>query len=497
MRAHDDAHAAPEHAFQHIVDAGVEDVALLPRRRNEHHIPTGRVALNGSSGELIFGNLAIEQVVAAFHKIFALGAVELLGTAQLAHLMGARAQHRVVVVVGALLGREMGRRHVVEHEHVLDVLADIGALDVVVLQVLERGYDQIGVHLHHERDDLALSDVIGLQARLGLCQLEHLVIGVVRHVVDVGVGMREQPLDRALEVLVEATSLGIEDDVLTDDLEETLVVGLLALGKRIALVPFLLGAREVLELLKLGAACFEVLVVDVFRRLHQDVRERLDGDGGQVRAHPVEAHARGDEHAQDEGKADRQAVRHVLLRTRLLALQRVDAVLREAHDDGGKPREKRHDPRRAAVLEGNLAQELSPRRAAVGDCMDNVDQAEQDDDLYSKRNQGEHRVVMLLLVELVLLLADRLAVAVVLHFQAIQGGHKLHHDNRVLLAPKRHRDEDDLHDDGEQQDGYPPIAAYRVTGLQDEREQPCKCFHASKSFRIARCERDEVKSRQN
>lgn len=75
-------------------------LALLPRRRNEHHIPTGRVALNGGGGELIFGNLAIEQVVAAFHKIFALGAVELLGTAQLAHLMGARAQYRVVVVVG-------------------------------------------------------------------------------------------------------------------------------------------------------------------------------------------------------------------------------------------------------------------------------------------------------------------------------------------------------------------------------------------------------------
>ena len=411
--------------------------------------------------------------------------------------MRARAQHRVVVVVGALLGREVGRGHVVEHEHVLDILADIGALDVVVLQILERGHNQIGVHLHHERDDLALPDVVGLQARLGLGQLEHLVIGVVRHVVDIGVGIREQPLDCALEVLVEAASLGIEDDVLADDLEEALVVGLLALGKRIALVPFLLGAREVLELLKLDATRLEVFVVDVFRGLHQDVRKRLDGDGSQVRAHPVEAHARGDEHTQDERKADGQAVRHVLLRTRLLALQRVDAVLREAHDDGGKPREKRHNPRRAAVLEGDLTQEFSARRAAVGNRMDDVDQAEQDDDLHSKRNQGEHRVVMLLLVELVLLLADRLAVAVVLHLQAIQGRHELHHDDRILLTPKRHRDEDDLHDDGEQQDGYPPIAAYRVTGLQDKREQPCKCFHASKSFRIARCERDEVKSRQN
>ena len=198
--------------------------------------------------------------------------------------------------------------------------------------------------------------------------------------------MREQPLDRALEVLVEAASLGIEDDMLANDLEEALVVGLLALGKRIALVPFLLGAREVLELLKLGAARLEVLVIDVFRRLHQDVRERLDGDGSQVRTHPVKAHARGDKHAQDERKADGQAVRHVFLRTRLLALQRVDAVLREAHDDSGKPREKRHDPRSAAVLEGNLTQELSARRAAVGNRMDDVDQAEQNDDLHSKRN---------------------------------------------------------------------------------------------------------------
>ena len=77
-------------------------------------------------------------------------------------------------------------------------------------------------------------------------------------------------------------------------------------------------------------------------------------------------------------------------------------------------------------------------------------------------------MVMLFLVELVLLLADRLAIAVVLHLQAIQGGHELDHDNRVLLAPKRHRDEDDLHDDGEQENGDPPIPAYVVTRLQDK-----------------------------
>ena len=100
--------------------------------------------------------------------------------------------------------------------------------------------------------------------------------------------------------------------------------------------------------------------------------------------------------------------------------------------------------------------------------MDDVDEAEQDDDLDGERNQRQQRMVALLLVQLVLLLADGLTVAVVLDLDAIDGGHDLDHLDAVLLHPQRHRHEDDLGDDGEQEDGQPPVAREGVTGLDYE-----------------------------
>ncbi len=58
-------------------------------------------------------------------------------------------------------------------------------------------------------------------------------------------------------------------------------------------------------------------------------------------------------------------------------------------------------------------------------------------------------MIMLLLVKLILLLADRLGIAEVLDLEPIQIGHELHHDDGVLLAPKRHGHEQNLHDNRE------------------------------------------------
>ena len=41
-------------------------------------------------------------------------------------------------------------------------------------------------------------------------QLEHLVVGIAGNVVNARIGVRQQPFDGALEVLVEAAALGVE-----------------------------------------------------------------------------------------------------------------------------------------------------------------------------------------------------------------------------------------------------------------------------------------------
>ena len=106
------------------------------------------------------------------------------------------------------------------------------------------------------------------------------------------------------------------------------------------------------------------------------VAKRLDGDGHKVGADPIETHARCNEDAEHERQADRQTVRHVFLGTRLFALQRINAVLREPHNDRRESGEERHEPGDAAVGCGNHAQKLGTWGTVVGDRVNYVDKAE-------------------------------------------------------------------------------------------------------------------------
>ena len=139
---------------------------------------------------------------------------------------------------------------------------------------------------------------------------------------------------------------------------------------------------------------------------------------------------------QKERPMDRSFVMFFLLRTRSLALQRVDAALREAHDNGGKPREKAvmiHAAPPSSKEFGLRTQCPARRRRAIVWMTSTRPNMMT---ICTASGIREHRVVMLLFVELVLLSRRSSAIAVVLHFQAIQGGHKLHHDDRVLLGTK-------------------------------------------------------------
>ena len=218
--------------------------------------------------------------------------------------------------------------------------------------------------------------------------------------------------------------------------EKALVIGALALGKRVATPPRPFAAGiERFERGEVGPAVGEVVVVDVLGGRHHHVHKRLHGDGEQVGAYPVKAHARRNENAQDKRQADGQAIGGVFLGARLLALQRVDDVLRAAHDHGGEARQKRHDPRRTAVFDGDHSQELGAGCTAIGYGMDDVDQAEQDDNLHQQRHHGKQRMIAALFVHSALFFADGFTIAVVRHFYAVERRHKVHHDEGVFLHP--------------------------------------------------------------
>ncbi|MDO4443876.1 MAG: hypothetical protein Q4B69_08405, partial [Slackia sp.] len=64
MRAHDHAVAASEKRLDHLVGTDIENAVFLPGRSEQHH----RAGMLGLFATGIFRDLAVDQVVAAFHK---------------------------------------------------------------------------------------------------------------------------------------------------------------------------------------------------------------------------------------------------------------------------------------------------------------------------------------------------------------------------------------------------------------------------------------------
>ena len=89
------------------------------------------------------------------------------------------------------------------HVHVFSVFAHVGALHVRALQVAEGRNHNVSIQLHKERDKATLTQVIRNQARLLFCQFKNLVVRVRGDIVNTNVRVCQQPLDGALEVLVE------------------------------------------------------------------------------------------------------------------------------------------------------------------------------------------------------------------------------------------------------------------------------------------------------
>ena len=143
--------------------------------------------------------------------------------------MRANAHDRIVVVVRLFRRHHVRTGHMVKHEYVLHVLADVRTFIVIVVEVFLSDHHDVGVHLHHERDGLLLPDKVRLDARFALRNFKYLIVGIVRHVVYRSIRMPKQPLDGTLEIFVETAAFRVENNVLVHHVKKALVVGFLAL----------------------------------------------------------------------------------------------------------------------------------------------------------------------------------------------------------------------------------------------------------------------------
>ena len=127
----------------------------------------------------------------------------------------------------------------VRHIDILGVLFYVRALHIGALKIAKRSHHNIGIHFHKKRNQSALAQIIWNQTRLFFGELKNLIVGIGRYIVNMDIGVRQEPFNGTLKVLIKSARLRIEHKVFTDCVEESSIVALLASGIRIALEPLL------------------------------------------------------------------------------------------------------------------------------------------------------------------------------------------------------------------------------------------------------------------
>ena len=97
--------------------------------------------------------------------------------------------------------------------------------------------------------------------------------------------------------------------------------------------------------------------------------------------------------------------------------------------------------------------------------------------MHRQGDKRQQRMVMHLLVQLRLRLANCFRIAEMLDFNAVKLRHELHHDNAVFLTPKRQRQQDDFYEHREQRNGKPPVLRQGIARLHEKHERVCYGFH--------------------
>ena len=334
---------------------------------------------------------------------------------------------------------------------ILSIPAHIAALDVIGIQVRRRHHDRVGVHFHHEGDNLLRPDVVRNNPRFCLRQFENLVLRVVGHVVDGQVAPLEEFHHNIAEVFPETAFFGIEHHMFVPHGEETFVVRLFPFRQRIPAQgePLLLFAVQRFNLRQRRAALFKFFIVDMLLRRYCPVQQIHLEDGEQVACDPVEADARGYEKAQVQAQADGDDQHAVFVQFPLLRLERLVPVLRHGHDQRAERRENRNNDGNPALFGRHPAQVDSqehqiPAVSPGNQVPDHLHKAQQEDQLDDNRQQPGQRIVLFLLVQFRLSFGNGVPVPVVIHMEPVDLRHHPDHFQSVAMHPDAQRQQDDL-----------------------------------------------------
>ena len=156
-------------------------------------------------------------------------------------------------------------------------------------------------------------------------------------------------------------------------------------------------------------------------------------------------------------------------------------VLSITHNDRRQTSKHRHDPRQTAVFNRNRPEKLGSGRTAIGNAVNDIDQAKKNNDLNGERDEAEHRVVMLFFIKSGLAFSDSLSIAEISHLYVIKVRHELNHDDRVFLHPQSHGHKHDFDNYGEQQNGQPPVLGKSIARAYNQGEQISEILHSTPS----------------
>ena len=386
---------------------------------------------------------------------------------------------------------------------------------MVLFKVGHSHHDHIALKLHKQRHETSVrADVVGVYLRT--CVLEYLVIRVARYIVYVEVGVLADVVDSALEVFVEAVRLGVEHQLHILHCEELLVVLLLA-GIVLLVHLFLLYALLVhlLEVLVVDVLLRRHKdIVQVHKRYREEVaeypvqthacgyeegkvgREGYHKQGGE---HLVEIALRHLKHvylvlypahqpcAESRQQRYQQQYIVVLERGRLAQVYAEEHHIQflyllgrcEEHIGEGVSLGDKCSLDEADYLElvgvlcelgrvGEFAQPVP--EAAYYSCVKleyerqrvihNVHESEHERYLYQQRHGAQQRVVVVLLVQLELLLAELVLVVDVFYLECVLLGHQTDHIYRVLLRHHIQREQQYLRQEREDDDTESVVADY-------------------------------------
>ena len=519
MGTNDEVIVVAVELFDQGVDTGIQQIVLLPRGSDEDLLLACGYVLG------LFCRTCLDQLVGEgvteLHQGLFGQTVDLLGGSDLSGHVGTGAEDGIEFIQSSLAEAHVNTHHIMGDVDVLHVLLHQGALDEILVEI-GGGHDHhVCLQLHHQGDELLEANVVGLDPRLLLGDLEDHVARIVGDVMDGHTGLLQERVNDGLEVLVESALLGVEDHVLVHDGEKPLVVLLFPCQILLVCRGMLTVAVQLFQLLQGAAALFQLLIIHVFFGVDHGVEDIHLHDGEDVTRYPVHGDSRGNADTQVQGDTHRHHHESVLAELTLLVLDHVGAVLGKAQQPGGDTRHHGNQDVRSQHLCGN-GQQVDPQEGDIealhlgdhrsqslgrhagdhrgrgdgsaldgihdhqlvgrilgirlnGLCqgldhpgihaeqvvqrvVDGLHHTQQQNDLQDQGDEGQKRMVVLFFEELGLLIREGIHVAVVIGLQEVHRGLDLDHIDGILMHPHRKRKQHDLGGQGEQHDGPAVIA---------------------------------------